>query len=400
MKKLRTRFLLSIATTVLLFSVIALQLQAQSPYPTMVDKLPMGIEGPVKNIIFLIGDGMSITTVSAARIKAVGVSGMLQMDRMPIAGFVRTSSADKLITDSAAASTAMATGYKTNNGMIGQTPDGENVMTILEVCQTLGKSTGLIATSSITHATPAGFASHVPARGSQAIIAEQLLEHRINVLLGGGLVYFVPQSQSDSKRGDDRDLLQEAKDAGYAVCQSKEAMLSSENNYMLGLFAPDGMKTEPPEPSLAEMTEKALSLLTKNDRGFFLMVEGSQIDWANHQNNFDNAVKQTLDFDLAVGVALEFAAQSKKTLVVLTADHETGTLTLTGGTRDGAKLDYAWSSKSHTPTTVPLYAFGPGAEKFSGFLENTDIPVAMARLLKVEDFPKIVKNPEAKRVAE
>ncbi len=220
------------------------------------------------------------------------------------------------------------------------------------------------------------------------------------MLLGGGLVYFVPQSQADSKRKDERDLLQEARNAGYTVCQSKESMLSADNNYILGLFAPDGMVTEPPEPSLSEMTEKALSVLKKNDKGFFLMVEGSQIDWANHQNNFDKAVKQTLDFDQAVGIALGFAEQSKKTLVVLTADHETGTLTLTGGTRDGAQLEYAWSSKGHTPTTVPLYAFGPGAEKFSGFQENTDIPVAIARLLKIKDFPKIVKNPETKRIAE
>lgn len=393
MKRPEAQFIAGAVFTVLLLLLFAPPVEGQSPYPHVVGKLPLGMKGPVRNIIFLIGDGMGHTAVSAARIKAVGATGMLQMDRMPIAGFVRTSSADRLIPDSAAASTAMATGYKTVNGVIGQTPEGDHLVTILEVCQALGKSTGLVATSPITHATPAGFASHVPARGDQARIAEQLLERRVNVLLGGGLAYFIPQSKAESRRKDGRNLLEEARNAGYDVFHKREAMLSADRGRMLGLFAPEGMATKPPEPSLAEMTAKAISALRKNDKGFFLMVEGSQIDWAIHEKNFDRTVKEVLDFDQAVGVALAFAEQSKKTLVVVTADHETGTLALNGGTIDGRQLEYNWCSTRHNPVTVPLYAFGPGAEKFSGFQDNTAIPVAMARLLNVKDFPRIVKKP-------
>jgi alkaline phosphatase len=392
--------ILRFALLIILLFFTAHSATAQLPYPAMVDKLPSGIKGSVKNIIFLIGDGMSTTTISVTRLKATGVSGMLQMDRMPIAGFVRTHSADKLITDSAAASTAMATGYKTNNGMLGLNPQGDTLVTIMEECQLHGKATGLVVTSAITHATPAGFASHIPSRNSQAGIAEQLLQHRVNVLLGGGAVYFGPKSQAGSKRKDERDLLQEAKAEGYSVCLSREELLTANHPYILGLFAADGMATEPPEPSLAEMTEKAISVLRKNEKGFFLMVEGSQIDWANHQNNFDKAVKQTLDFDQAIGVALAFAQQSRETLVVVTADHETGALIITGGTMDGSHVDYSWGSSEHNPTTVPLYAYGPGAENFSGFQENTSLPVTMARLLKLKDFPRIIKKSAAKRIAE
>jgi len=396
MNKTRTRFISRTFFIVLLLSLLAQPLDAQLPYPRVVSKLPLGMKGPVKNIIFLIGDGMGNTAISASRIKAVGAYGMLQMDRMPIAGFVRTGSADRLIPDSAAASTAMATGYRVPNGVISQTPGGHKLITILEACQAQGKSTGLIATSAITHATPAGFAGHVPARETEARIAEQLLERRVDVLLGGGLAYFIPQSKAESRRQDERNLLYEARDDGYAVFHKKEDMLSVDRNRMLGLFAPEGMVTKPPEPSLAEMTAKAISVLRKNGKGFFLLVEGSQIDWAIHEKNFDKTVKQILDFDQAVGVALAFAEGSKETLVVVTADHETGTLALTGGTMDGTHLAYSWHSTRHTPATVPLYAFGPGAEKFSGFQDNTDIPIAMARLLKVKDFPKVVKEVKAR----
>jgi len=339
----------------------------------------------VKNVILLIGDGMSVATLSAARYRGAGIQGRLHMDRMPVAGFVQTCSADRLITDSAAASTALASGFKTNNGVIGRTPQQENVVTIMEAAQARGLSAGLVATSAITHATPAGFAAHAYARSDQSEIALWLLKNRIDVLLGGGMAFFSPDK---GKRTDKRNLLQEAADAGYEVLTQREQLLQSSSPRLLGLFADDGMTTHDPEPTLAEMTGRALAALNKNSKGFVLMVEGSQIDWANHRNDLDDAIEQTLAFDLAVREALDFAQNNGSTLVVVTADHETGGLALVGGAPDASTLEAAWTTKGHTASTVPLYAYGPGALHFSGFHDNTELPVLMARLLKIENFPR------------
>ncbi|HEX9935289.1 MAG TPA: alkaline phosphatase, partial [bacterium] len=336
-----------------------------------------------KNVVLFIGDGLSLAAIDVARYKALGKTGKLHMDRMPVAGFVRTCSADKLITDSAAAATALAAGLKTKNGMIGITPDGEKCMTILEACQKRGMSTGLVVTSSITHATPAAFASHVATRKQHSEIAEQLLNHRVNVLLGGGTAYFRPKSTEFSKRLDERDLINEARQAGYAFVETREAMLQADRTLLLGLFALDYMKSEPPEPCLSDMTAKALSLLSSDPDGFFLMVEGSQIDWTAAKNDAFGIVRQMLDFDSAIGLALDFAVQNDSTLVVATSDHETGGLALIGGKLDASKLDLAWGTRGHAGGSVSLYAYGPGAEALSGFLENTDIPRIIAKALGI-----------------
>lgn len=356
--------------------------------PQETSTLPMVYGEKPQNIILLIGDGMSFGILSAARIRAVGTTGKLHMDRMPIAGFVRTCSADKLITDSAAAATAMACGKKTNNGTIGQTPDGQSWSTILEICRSRGMTGGLVATSTITHATPAAFASHVPSRKGQDTIAVRFLENPIEVLLGGGIEYFSPKSAGGSKRLDERDLIAEARAKGYAVVHTREKLLAAQGPFLLGLFAPDGMTTQPPEPALAEMAGKAIELLTAGKRNFILMIEGSQIDWAASDNDLNGTIKQTLDFDMAVQKALEFALEDGRTLVVVTADHETGGAAIVKGELNGSKLEVDWAKKGHTGGSVPLYAFGPGADKFSGFLENTDIPKIIAALLGVTDFPR------------
>ncbi len=340
-----------------------------------------------KNIIFMIGDGMGVGHISATRIATVGPDSVLNMDRLPYTGFMKTHAADQLITDSAASGTAMACGYKTNNGVIGLTPDGKPVKNIVTACQEKKMSTGLVATSSITHATPAAMATHVQNRHQENEIAKQLVEKHIDVLLGGGLCFFLPASHSLSKRSDDLNLLKKAAQQGYTVVQTKKELQQKKAEKLLGLFAPDGMKTTSPEPSLADMTQKALQIVSKNQNGFFLMIEGSQIDWAGHDNDFAEMLRQTRLFDQSVRVALDFAKQNPNTLLLVTSDHETGGLGINKGDRDGKNLSIAWTSGSHTAEMIPIYAFGAGAEKFVGLKDNTEIAKIFSQLIGLEDFP-------------
>jgi len=187
---------------------------------------PLTSAKKVRNVILCIGDGMGLGQVTLARLRAVGPQGKLHMERLPVSGLVRTHSANRLVTDSAAAGTALATGIKTKNGMIGRAPDGTHYRTILEAAQAQAMATGLVATSAITHATPASFAAHVKSRKMEAAIAEQLIANRVNVLLGGGRQYFLPKSAPGSGRKDQRNLIDEARDAGYAYAETAEQLNS------------------------------------------------------------------------------------------------------------------------------------------------------------------------------
>lgn len=347
--------------------------------------------GAPKNIILFIGDGMGLAHVAGARISSQGPGGRLAMDSMPVSGFATTYSANALITDSAAAGTALATGVKTNNGMIGVTPDGKRLKSILEAAIDIKKSTGLVTTTTISHATPASFAAHVSSRGEETEIACQLLGNRVDVLLGGGMQFFAAKDQPGSKRIDDLCLLTEAKTAGYAIATTYEELSSVKSQKILGLFANGYLATKEPEPPLSTLAAKAIESLSKDKDGFFLMVEGGQIDSFAHSNDFDNAVRQVLEFDRAVAAGLEFARKNGNTLVVVTADHETGGLTLLANT--AGELQPSWSSKGHTGVPVPLYAFGPGSERFAGLVDNTDIPNRMAELWGVKIGLQVTGKP-------
>lgn len=340
----------------------------------------------VKNVILFIGDGLGVFQITAARIRSAGATGKLYMDRMPVTGLVTDYSANNLVTDSAAAATALATGCKTNNGMVGVSPEGKKLTTILELAEKRGMATGLVVTDRITGATPASFASHVVSRNDAATIATHLLENKVDVLLGGGKEFFIPSSSPGGKRRDKRNLIEEAKKEGYLFIRNKEELEGVEAKYVLGLFELGAMITNPPEPSLAEMTRRAIDLLNGNQKGFFLMVEGSQIDWACQDNDINSAIREVLFFDKAVKEALEFALQDKHTLVIVTADHETGGLGINGGSLDGVNLEVGWTTKGHTATQVILYAFGPEAERFTGLHDNTDIPRMIAAFLGI-NFP-------------
>lgn len=280
----------------------------------------------VKNVILLIGDGMGVSTMSLARWYKDGQP--LSWDQY-ICGLVRTYSADEPITDSAAAATAMATGHKTKTGFLSVLPDEMDrapAATVLEGAKLRGKSTGLVVTCNLQHATPAAFAAHYPRRSDYEAICEQMVYNQVDVLLGGGLKYF-------TGRKDGEDLLAALKQKGYMIITSPEELKSASSSKLAGLFAEvdlayDLDRDPTKEPSLAEMTGAAINLLSRNKNGFFLMVEGSKIDWANHDHDPVASVTDMMAFDRAVKVALDYALKEKNTAVIVVADHSTGGLTI------------------------------------------------------------------------
>ena len=290
----------------------------------------------VKNVILLIGDGMGVSTMSLARWYKDGQP--LSWDQY-VCGLVRTYSADEPITDSAAAATAMATGHKTKTGFLSVLPDEMNrapVATVLEGARLSGKSTGLVVTCNLQHATPAAFAAHYPRRSDYETICEQIVYNQVDVLLGGGLKYF-------TGRKDREDLLQVLKQKGYMIITSPEELKSASSSRLAGLFAEvdlsyDLDRDPAREPSLAEMTETAIKNLSRNKKGFFLMVEGSKIDWANHDHDPVGSVADMMAFDRAVKVALDYALKERNTAVIVVADHSTGGLTI-GNDRSSSKSD-------------------------------------------------------------
>ena len=318
-----------------------------------------------KNIVFLIGDGMGLAQVYAG---LVANKGSLYIKTMPVSGFSKTNSSDKLITDSAAGATAFSIGEKTYNGAIGVDKSEKPKKTILEMAEEKGLATGLIATCAITHATPASFIAHQQNRGMQEEIASDFLKTDIDLFIGGGRMYF-------DERKDERNLLFELEAKGYEVVTSIDSLGYSKSDRIAALI-----EEEHPKPAalgrgdmLKDASEFALGKLKKNKEGFFLVIEGAQIDWGGHDNNVPYIVTEMLDFDKTVGEVLKFAARDRETLVVITADHETGGLTINGGDLETGVVEGKFTTGGHTAIAVPVFAFGPQAELFSGIMENTDI---------------------------
>jgi alkaline phosphatase len=359
-------------------------------------------------IILFIGDGMGEAHRTAARWSAVGQSGALTMDRMPFVGWSRTASADNPITDSAAGGTAIATGVKTNNGKIGQDPDGNPLTTILERAQAKGMAVGLVTTVQMAHATPASFAAHVPDRNKMAEIASQMvLTTEVDVLLGGGEDEFLPTTATgcypEAGEGSD-DLIAEATAAGYTyVCDATAfaAVDPTSTTRLLGLFADEEMP-RPFSPSLAEMTQKAIDILSQDPDGFFLMVEGGQIDWASHSNNAGYVISDTVGLDEAIAVAQAYASTISNTLVIVTADHETGGMSANLMSGDEGPFPMPnltpfyvnWTTGGHTDADVPTTAQGPWSDLLIGTYENTHIHDVMRVALEPQKIylPLIFKN--------
>jgi alkaline phosphatase len=370
--------------------LITEQLMVASETTVKGPRLSLVADQPIKNVIFMIGDGTGIAQLYSGQLQEVGPDGYLHAQRLPITGIVKTHADDDLITDSASGATAYSCGIKTNNGVIAQDSEGNECVTLMELAQQAGMKTGLVATSGVTHATPASFATHIDSRNKYAEIAEQMVESEVDVILGGGLEYFIPSDSAESNREDQLNLLPTLREQGYSVVLDRQAMIDEDSDQIIGLFSPSGMPSENRIPSLAEMTNKAVESLSSNENGFFLMVEGSQIDWGGHANETPYVVREVKDFDDAIGVVLVFAQENPGTLVIITADHETGGMTINGVNRENTVVDIAWTSTGHTGTPIPLMAYGPHAVEFSGWWDNTDIGKKVADLLGFENFPLII----------
>ncbi len=410
---------------------------------------------PIKNIIFLIGDGMGTSYTSAYRYMKDNPKTKLMektvFDPYLVGAQMTYPDDDKQnVTDSASAATAMSSGVKTYNAAIAVDTNQKNVKTVLEQAKQIGKSTGLVATSEITHATPAAFGAHDISRKNMDAIANDYYDelingkHKVDVLLGGGKTNFVRK---------DRDLTKEFQKAGYSYVTDRTSLLANKNKQVLGLFADGGLDKfidrTSATPSLAEMTNSAIDRLKTNKKGFFLMVEGSQIDWAGHDNDIVGAMSEMEDFAKAFKAAIDFAKKDGQTLVVATADHSTGGLTLgkdgeynffvdpikaalrtpdfmaaqiakgdsvdetlkkylkleltaeeiqsvkdAAQSADVTKIDNAieaiidnrsftgWTTGGHTGEDVPVYAYGPGSQRFSGLIDNTDNAKIIFDILK------------------
>lgn len=297
------------------------------------------------NVIMLVMDGTSNNALTLARWYK-GES--LALDEI-LTGAVQTYSAESAITDSAPAATAFATGNKSNSGFVGVLPSTVNspglaqiskedayrpVANVLEGAKQVGKATGLIATSEIQHATPAGFSAHVNHRNQFPDIAEQQVYQNIDVVLGGGLESLTPGTGSQSRK-DNENLIEVLIEKNYDIVRTREELFNSTSTKIWGSFASrdlaydfDRAKTRPSEPTLAEMTKKAIDTLKKDEDGFFLFVEGSKVDWAAHENDTIGIISDILAFDYAVKEAVDFAKKDGNTLVIAVSDHGNSGITM------------------------------------------------------------------------
>jgi alkaline phosphatase len=347
----------------------------------LVPLMSFGQKTDVKNVILMVGDGMGLSQLSS--IYYFNDNKEPNFSRFKNIGLMNTSSAKQKITDSAAGATAFATGQKSYNGAISVDTLEKDLQTIIEIIQDKGVKSGLVATSSITHATPACFYSHAVSRNLAEDIAKDLVKSGVDFFAGGGLKYF-------NKRADGIDMYRELIKKGFELdttLLNPLKKLNKQKRYGY-LMAENGLKSklEGRDDFLLDATELALSYLQDSDEGFFLMVEGSQIDWEGHAHNGKGIIEEVKDFDKAVGAALDFAEVDGETLVIVTADHETGGFALAPTAKDSSWQyndihptfykgadDPAMSYAAHTTTLIPVLAYGPGSELFQGFYQNNDI---------------------------
>ncbi len=317
----------------------------------------------IKNVILMIGDGMGLTQITAGMYANGNTS---PLEKFKILGLHKSYSSDNLITDSAAGATAFSAGKKTYNGAIGVGADSLPLPSILEMAIDDGLSTGLVVTCTITHATPACFFAHQVSRAMDESIAKDLLNTQPDILIGGGAKFF-------TNRTDGFDLKGELESDGYKFYNKIESIPASAKDKVICLTD----TIYPPKWSdgrgdyLSNGSQKALEVLSQNEKGFFLMIEGSQIDWGGHSNDSEYIINETKDFFKAVDLVYEFARQNGNTLVIITADHETGGYAINGGTQE--RLETAFTTNQHTGVMIPVFAYGPGAETFGGIYENTAI---------------------------
>lgn len=396
-----------------------------------------------KNVILIIPDGCSSVMWAAIRSMTVGADKLLNVDMLPVQGRCRTYSADALVTDSAAAATTYACGVKTRNGLLsmnatttkGDSTTGVPVATILELAQKAGYATGIITTTFVVHATPAAFYSHKADRSWYDLIGNDLANKGIDVVMGGGRDYMIPSGMIDeegsaSKRKDKRNIIAEMKGKGYTYVYDKagfDAVDPAATKKLLGLFNAGDMqfefnrsKDKAGEPGLWELTDKALKILSKNKKGFFLMVESGIIDHAAHSHETPEFLWEGIACDKTVGVARDFALRNKNTLLIVVPDHATGGPSLVGmydiSKPDGAvvaegfpqyllnanglpspistrPVAIQWvKSTGHNGDDVTVSAMGPNSEFLDGVIQNTDVFKVMTKHLGVGKSAKPLKD--------
>lgn len=315
------------------------------------------------NVIYMIGDGMALPQVYAAMLAS---GEPMTFSQFPYIGVVDTHSASNDITDSAAGGTALASDHKTKNGMVGMNPDTLAVKTVMEVLAEQGKKTGIVVTCYVTHATPATFYAKVPKRSRYEEIAVQMAENPyLNLIIGGGMKHF-------NQRSDSLNLVKRMeKELGWKVYDNLDDIDVKCDKYAVMADKDHMPHAADRGDFLPRAVETALQSLDGAENGFFLMVEGSQIDFACHANDSAWMMDEMMDFDAAIQVALDYAKKHDNTLVVVTADHETGGLSLPDPQGKYTNVVFDYSSGSHTCLPVLVYAYGPGAEQFTGWMQNT-----------------------------
>jgi len=346
--------------------------RVETPYQT-VSVGQVKENAKIKNVIVMIGDGMGLEHVSVGWVLN---GGHLNLDNFVYTGLSRTYATDKLITDSCAGGNAISTGVKTKYGYMGLDPDGNPIPSYLVKAQQLGKKTGIITTCRINDATPLDFAGHSPDRHDEEVNAAQYVHSGIDFLAGGGYEFFA------KRKSDNRNLVEEMVDLGYEWCPDTDAIVASKSAKILAL--PGDTELEPALERgdyLERTTMKAIETLD-NKKGFFLMVEGSCIDdWA-HKNKVGYMAEELFDFDRTIGSVLEWAEKDGHTLVVVTADHNTGGLTLIKGDLEKREVRVHFSTRGHHGIAVPVYAYGPHAADFVGIHENDEVGRLIGKYVK------------------
>lgn len=365
----------------------------------------------VKNVIYLIGDGMGFGAVSSLLLSEDSPTGFEQA--APVIGLSETCSANNYVTDSAAGGTALATGTRTNNGYVGADPEGKQLTSVLRKAQEMGKRTGIVVNTTLTEATPAAFYAGVTSRKFVYDIALQFTESDVDIAIGGGLDHFIG-------RPDSLDLTATLIEKGYDVYLNWETVLNTDSDRFIGILplvdlhrresnngvasAAEGQEvclaaqlaslneetsgTHLSEPTvyLEKATAKALEVLSRNnENGFFLMIESAIIDGYGHNNDSDGMIVEMKEFDCTLRQMIEYVNNNPETLLVVTADHETGGTgvdynSLVPGNEKPVRLMF--STKGHTGTVVPIFAYGAGAEAFAGVMKNTDVPKKIEALMR------------------
>lgn len=342
-------------------------------HPYAVEKLQAPKGKKVKNVILMIGDGMSLMHVYTAW---AANRGKLWLENAQATGLSKTWAVKKLVTDSGSGGTSLATGVKTVYHAVGVDPEGKPQTSLVDVAKELGKDAGMAVTCRLWDATPCDFCCHNIDRDKEEELVGDYPTSGVDFVFGGG-------AQKFTNRKDGRDIFKELQKKGYHVSRTLDDFFAYDKNSRIFAVPYDKDTPLPDERGdlLARASMKGISLMNQNKNGFFMMIEGSQLDDYGHFNQLDLLMKETLDFDQTVGEVMKWAAKDGETLVVVTADHETGGLTLVNGNKDEGRMECCFSTKDHSGAMVPVYAFGPGAENFTGIFENTDVFKKIKKLM-------------------